>query len=449
MAGAGVPDPDPGADVGFEGLDALVDATADQLAGQEAEPSLDLVDPGRSGRGEMHVEARMAGQPFTHWSVRKLAAHLALTGTVVSRERLRQLLRERGISFQRTRTWKESHDPDKHAKLDRIEHVTSAFPDRCFAFDQFGPLSIRPCHGTSRAPRKKPERLPATYHRTHGIRYFHGCCSLADDQLWGVTRRRKGGDRTLAALQSIRAARPGGYRLLVILDNLSANKTRPSGPGPGGQASSCASRRRAHRGPTRSRPSSARCGPSSWAAPATRTTQSSPGGCRTTCAGATPTPATPTSWPPSAASAPASALNASSAGAAPRPKPHDQTRRTLLVSALGNAGKPTRGARQRRGCARSCVCEVLTASQTADSGPSDGGSACFAGSNTGGTRTWQRPGCILRSQGVAMSPVSSAHRIRSRRPGKAGCSCPGSRCNGTPFGWSRPHLVRLLCLLRR
>ena len=37
--------------------------------------------------------------------------------------------------------------------------------------------------------------------------------------------RRKGGDHTLAALQSIRAARPGGYRLFVILDNLSANKT--------------------------------------------------------------------------------------------------------------------------------------------------------------------------------------------------------------------------------
>jgi hypothetical protein len=30
----------------------------------------------------------------------------------------------------------------------------------------------------------------------------------------------------LAALKSIRAARPGGYRLFVILDNLSANKTR-------------------------------------------------------------------------------------------------------------------------------------------------------------------------------------------------------------------------------
>jgi hypothetical protein len=70
-----------------------------------------------------------------------------------------------------------------------------------------------------------PARLRATYHRTHGIRYFHRCYSLGDDQLWGVTRERKGADHALAALKSIRAVRPGGYRLFVILDNLSANKT--------------------------------------------------------------------------------------------------------------------------------------------------------------------------------------------------------------------------------
>jgi hypothetical protein len=82
-------------------------------------------------------------------------------------------------------TWKESTDPNKEAKLDRIEQVTNAFPDRCFAFDQFGPLSIRPHHGSSWSPTKRPDRLPATYTRTHGIRYLHGCYSLGDDQLWG------------------------------------------------------------------------------------------------------------------------------------------------------------------------------------------------------------------------------------------------------------------------
>jgi len=148
------------------------------------------------------------GRPFTRWSVRKLAAYLRRNDrrvVRVSRERLRQILREAKISFQRTRTWKESRDPDKDRKLDRIEEVTRRFANRCFAFDQFGPLSIRPCHGATWAPQTKPTRLPATYHRTHGIRYFHGCYSLGDDQLWGVVRRRKGGDHTLAALRSIRA----------------------------------------------------------------------------------------------------------------------------------------------------------------------------------------------------------------------------------------------------
>src|SRR3954449_552170 len=166
-------------------------------------------------------------RPFTRWSLRKLADYLAgLDQPVrIGRERLRQILHARGISFQRTRTWKESTDPDRDAKLDRIEHVTSHYPDRCFAFDQFGPLPVRPCHGTTWAPESHPTRLPATYRRTHGIRYFHGCYSLGDDQLWGITCRRKGGENTLAALRSIRAARPDGAPIYVILDNLSANKT--------------------------------------------------------------------------------------------------------------------------------------------------------------------------------------------------------------------------------
>jgi hypothetical protein len=69
-------------------------------------------------------------------------------------------------------------------------HVTAALPDRCFAFDQFGPLSIRPCHGTCWAKRKKPAGLPATHHRTHGVRYFRGCHSSARIHGWVSQWRR-------------------------------------------------------------------------------------------------------------------------------------------------------------------------------------------------------------------------------------------------------------------
>jgi transposase len=265
-------------------------------------------------------------QPFTWWSLRKLAGYLAGLGRPVriGRERLRQPLHERGISFQRTRTWKESTDPDRDAKLDRIEYVTSACPDRCFASGQSGPLSIRPCHGVCRAPRKRPVRLRATYHRTHGIRYFHGCYCVGDDQLRGITREHKGADHTLAALKSIRAARPDGYRLFVIMDNLAANKTP-------------AIRRWARREnvelcftPTNAswaNPIEAQSGPVrtlSWAARTTGITPRWPASCRPACAGVMPTPATPACWPPSAANAPASAANASNAGAARNLKLHNR-----------------------------------------------------------------------------------------------------------------------------
>jgi hypothetical protein len=50
-----------------------------------------------------------------------------------------------------------------------------------------------------------------------------GCYSVGDDRLWGVNRHRKGTANTLAALKSIRAARPDGAPIYIILDNLSAH----------------------------------------------------------------------------------------------------------------------------------------------------------------------------------------------------------------------------------
>ncbi|GAB3852756.1 hypothetical protein GCM10027610_081590 [Dactylosporangium cerinum] len=97
-------------------------------------------------------------------------------------------------------------------------------PDRVFAFDEFGPLTIRPQAGATWAPAGHPDRLPANYHKLHGVRQFHGCYSIGDDTLWGVVRRRKSAANTLTALKSIRRARPDGAPIYTILDNLSAHR---------------------------------------------------------------------------------------------------------------------------------------------------------------------------------------------------------------------------------
>lgn len=84
--------------------------------------------PGRPRRIDEPTRARIVevalsrpqdrGLPFTHWSLPKLRDHLVESGVVesISHEGVRQVLAERGISFQRTKTWKQSSDPEFERK---------------------------------------------------------------------------------------------------------------------------------------------------------------------------------------------------------------------------------------------------------------------------------------------------------------------------------------------
>lgn len=170
---------------------------------------------------------RSLGQPFTRWSIRKLAGCLAAKKhrqVIVSRERLRQILAEEKITFQKTKTWKESNDPLKDAKLARIDDLLEYQRDRTFAFDEFGPLAIKPDGGSCWTEKGKPQRLRANYHKPHGTRQFFGCYSIGQDELFGVVEQRKGWVSTLRALQSIRAFLDDGEQIYVILDNLNHHK---------------------------------------------------------------------------------------------------------------------------------------------------------------------------------------------------------------------------------
>ncbi|MFD8570492.1 helix-turn-helix domain-containing protein [Streptomyces sp. NPDC059639] len=147
------------------------------------------------------------GQPFTRWSIRRLCAYLRTVQSWairMGREALRCLLARRGITFQHTKTWKESTDPERDTKLDRIEYALENLPDRVFAFDEFGPLGICPTAGFCWAQRR-PDRIPANCPRTHGVTCFHGCYSVGDDTPWGVNRRHKGASQSLSAHKQTRA----------------------------------------------------------------------------------------------------------------------------------------------------------------------------------------------------------------------------------------------------
>jgi transposase len=53
------------------------------------------------------------GRPFTTWSLSKLVEYLAEHKSIaISAESVRQILRQAGIRWQATKTWKASKDPD-------------------------------------------------------------------------------------------------------------------------------------------------------------------------------------------------------------------------------------------------------------------------------------------------------------------------------------------------
>ena len=127
------------------------------------------------------------GVALTRWSLPRLADHLAELGLLeISAAHLGRVLAEAGLSFQRTRTWKASPDPDYAPKAARVLELRSAPPadgGHVIAFDQIGPLSLRPMAGAGWALRGRPERQRATYHRRHGTRYVFGAYDVHNDRL--------------------------------------------------------------------------------------------------------------------------------------------------------------------------------------------------------------------------------------------------------------------------
>lgn len=171
--------------------------------------------------------------PLTRWSLRQLRRYLLRRKVVrqLSVEGLRQILRTAGCSWQRTRTWKTSLDPDDEAKAARVlrlyraaesgraarHGVVVVCPDKC------GPLSLRPWPGSAWAPRKRPRRTRATYHRPHGVRYLLGKFDVGADRLSGHLIQHKDGPSVLGALKRIRARYPQAIGVVEVQDNLSAH----------------------------------------------------------------------------------------------------------------------------------------------------------------------------------------------------------------------------------
>jgi len=169
------------------------------------------------------------GEPLTHWSLRRLKGYVERRRVVpsISIETLRCILRERNITFQRTRSWKRSTDPAFEAKAARVMALYRACPSDgvVVCFDEFGPISLQPYPGHCYAQRKRPWRRRATYTRRGGVGYFFGGYDVHADLLFGGYRLAKTATEVLAFYRSIRRRYPDHLRIYLVNDNLSLHWT--------------------------------------------------------------------------------------------------------------------------------------------------------------------------------------------------------------------------------
>ena len=261
---------------------------------------------------------------------------------------MRQILIAEGITFQRTKTWKESPDPLKEQKLGRIEWLLNArmVP---FTFDEFGPLTIKPVGGTAWAPEGRPERLRANYHKPHGSRQLFAWYSIGADQLTGNLEPCKGSLPTLRALQAIRASIDDGEPIHVILDNLNHHKNH------GVRQWCTANNVELVFTPTYgswANPIEAHFGPLRQFVIANsdhKDHRALARAIRSTSPGATPTPDTRPSWKPNDATEPNSEVKPNDDGDTRNPPPHNA--RTYVVRALVVAPPAAWAAADADGCA--------------------------------------------------------------------------------------------------
>lgn len=160
---------------------------------------------------------------MNEWSLPKLRQYLIEQGIVasISIEHLRTLLRSCRVRWRRTKTWKESRDPDFDRKYRAVRRLYKRPPKggRVICVDEFGPLNLQPRHGTCYARDGKVKRHRATYNRQLGVRHLLAYYDLKTDRLYGYVSEHKKTADFLRFLKWIRGRYPRSQRLHIVLDN--------------------------------------------------------------------------------------------------------------------------------------------------------------------------------------------------------------------------------------
>lgn len=164
-----------------------------------------------------------AADGTTHWSTRRLARHLKVSHSMVART-----WRRAGLQPQRLRRYMASDDPDFETKAADIIGLYDKPPVHAAVFSLDEKTAIQALDRLDPVLPLSPGRA-----ERHGFEYFrHGTLSLyaalntATGEVVGKTAPRHTSAEFIAFLEQLLATQPPTREVHLIVDNLSAHKTK-------------------------------------------------------------------------------------------------------------------------------------------------------------------------------------------------------------------------------
>lgn len=158
----------------------------------------------------------------THWSTRKMAAHVGVSHAMVGR-----IWRTFGLKPHRTQTFKLSPDPQFVAKIRDIVGLYMNPPDNAavFAVDEKSQIqALERAQPILPMDLGQPERRTHNYHR-HGTLDLFAALNVATGKVIAQCKRQHRSTDFVAFLREIDDAVPTDLQVHVIVDNLSAHKS--------------------------------------------------------------------------------------------------------------------------------------------------------------------------------------------------------------------------------
>src|ERR1700729_1095416 len=159
----------------------------------------------------------------THWSCRKLASKLH-----VSKDTIQRILAQADVRPHRLERYMASDDPDFETKAADVIGLYLAPPQHAAVFCVDEKTAIQALDRLDPVLPLSPGRV-----ERHGFEYYrHGTLSLyaaldtATGRVHGKTAARHTSQDFIAFLKELVALRPSRQKIHIILDNLSAHKTK-------------------------------------------------------------------------------------------------------------------------------------------------------------------------------------------------------------------------------